>query len=209
MAISHAEKEGRQVKRQPKMSTNYIGVFVLVAVLALLVGLPLLGIIVGLSKIGKPGACLPKIFIGTGVMIMCACLLLSLLLILTFAMRAAPGWGGILARGASPEGHEYLVVQTFQNFAEPYRVSFYIRDEDKLWRWHYLEHEDMAWRSAKVDFSNQIARVSRNGAFFREIPLPTNTVDLATVLPGYQSDYCPSHFTAEDVLAFHGRRQSH
>jgi hypothetical protein len=101
---------------------------------------------------------------------------------------------------------EYCVVQTFKDLGEPYQVSFYIRDTNGVWRWNYLEHEDIAWRSASVKFSNDKAIVYRNGIDFKEIAMPTGTIDLASVPGGYVDYYCPSEFAAQDVLNNHNNK---
>ena len=111
-----------------------------------------------------------------------------------------------MAQGTSPEGRQYCVVQTFKDMVEPYQVSFYVRDVAGVWRWNYLEHEDVAWHSATVTFTNRVAHVSRNGVPFRDVVLPSNTVDLAEVQPGYQDYDCPANFTADDILKFHNRK---
>lgn len=64
-----------------------------------------------------------------------------------------------------------LIVQSYSAFGEPYRVSFYMRDKGGVWRWAYLEHEDLAWRSAEVRFTTGVATVFRNGRPFSTIPL--------------------------------------
>ena len=117
-----------------------------------------------------------------------------------------PGQSGILVQGQSPDGQEFCVVQTFKGLVEPYQVSFYIRDTNRVWRWNYLEHEDTAWRSASVEFVTGKAIVSRNGKPFREVGMPTGTVTLASVPGGYVDDYCPPEFTVEDVLRFHNAK---
>ena len=126
-------------------------------------------------------------------------------LLLTLLFHAGPGHSRIVTQGTSPLGQEYCVVQSFQDLVDPYRVSFYIRDAGKVWHWNYLEHEDLAWRSAKLEFRGDIAVVSRNGVPFREISLPTNTVDMATIPTGYRYYYCPANFTAAEVFQFHNR----
>jgi hypothetical protein len=120
-----------------------------------------------------------------------------------FVAWVRPWQGGILVQGQSADGQEFCVVQTFKGLVEPYQVSFYIRDNNRVWRWNYLEHEDTAWRSASVEFVSGKAIVSRNGKPFREVGMPTGTFDLASVPSGYVDDYCPPEFTVQDVLRFH------
>lgn len=123
--------------------------------------------------------------------------------VVSYLAWVRPWQSRILTQGMSPEGREFCIVQTFVNFVEPYQVSFYIRDANRIWRWNYLEHEDVAWRSASVEFSKGNALVCRNGKPFREIEMPTDTVNLASVTGGYVDNYCPADFTAQDVLKFH------
>jgi len=143
-----------------------------------------------------------RFFKWTGIVILFVCLAL----VLAFISSVQPGKSGILTRGVSPTGQEYCVVQTYKGLAEPYQVSFYVRDSAGLWRWNYLAHQDVAWRSATVDFSNGVACVSRDGLPLRDIPLPVDIVDLTQVLPGYRDGYCPSNFTVENVLEFHNNK---
>jgi hypothetical protein len=181
------------------MTINFTILITVIAVLVILIGTPILLLYLGIKQIKTSRSTGGKILIGIGVTV----LLVYLTGIGAYVIWVGPGQSRILTQGKSPEGLEYCVVQTFKDLVEPYQVSFYIRDTNRLWRWNYLEHEDVAWRSAAVDFSNGLARVSRNGIFFREVPLPTNVVDLATVLPGYLDEYCPSNFTVEEVFKYH------
>jgi len=89
--------------------------------------------------------------------------------------RIGPGMSGVVASGASPEGREYIVVQTFKGLIEPYQVSLYVRDDAWLWRWHYLEHQDNAWRKARVDVVGGEAVVHRNGEHFADLELVHNS----------------------------------
>ena len=133
-----------------------------------------------------------------------ALLLLAGIASLAVVMRTmGPGHSGFVAQGTSPDGKEYCIVQTWKDWGEPYQVSFYIRDADGVWRWNYLAHQDIAWRSAQVEFDQGTAFVFRNGNLFREMALPSDTVELAAILPGYRHHFCPPTYSAEDVFAFH------
>lgn len=127
-------------------------------------------------------------------------------IITAWIVSMRPCQSKVLAHGYSPEGREYCIVQTFKGLTEPYQVSFYIRDPDGIWRWNYLEHEDNGWKSAKVSFSQGLAAIERNGQAFKEMEIPSDSVDLAAVLPGYRDEYCPSDYSVEDVLVFHNRQ---
>ena len=181
-------------------ATNHF--IILIALILILFGTPILFLYLGIRQVKTSRSIGGKILIGFGA----AILLIYLSVIVAYVVLVGPGRSGILTRGISPQGLEYCVVQTFKGMAEPYQVSFYIRDTSGLWHWNYLAHQDDAWRLATVYFSNGVARVSRDGVFRREIPIPTNVVDLATVLAGYQDEYCPSNFAVEDILKYHNER---
>jgi len=86
-------------------------------------------------------------------------------------VRVGLGRSGIITSGTLPDGREYCVVQTYRDLVEPYQVSLYVRDIAGTWDWYYLEHEDNAWRDARVEFHDGHATVHRNGELFREIEL--------------------------------------
>ena len=127
-------------------------------------------------------------------------------IIASWLLSIRPWQSKVLAHGFSPEGREYCVVQTFRDVVEPYQVSFYIRDDQGVWRWNYLEHEDNGWRSATVNFTDSSAMIKRNGVPFKELKIPSGQVDLSTVLPGYRDQYCDKDFSVEEVLAFHNQK---
>lgn len=169
--------------------------------LALLIGLPtacLIGGVLGLKSSAQQRG---KLLVGAGVGILCVYGLVAF----GYAVCIGPGRSGIVAHGWSPQGREYCIVQTFKTMAEPYQVSFYIRDAGGVWRWNYLAHQDSVWRSAIVSFSDGFAHVSRDGVPFRDIRVPTNRFDLAKVELD-RGNYCPSNFTANDLLSFHNRK---
>ena len=172
---------------------------ILIALILVLFGTPIRFLWLGLKRINTSRPTGGKILIGIGT----AILFIYLSAIIAYIVQVGPGRSGILTRGTSPRGLEYCVIQTFKGMTGPYRVSFYIRDANGLWRWNYLAHQDDAWRSATVEFSNGVAHISKNGVYRRDIPMPTNTVDLATVLPGCRDEYCPSNYTVEDILKYH------
>ena len=133
-------------------------------------------------------------------------LLISFGVIATWLVSIRPWQSKILAHGQSPEGREFCLVQTFRDLAEPYQVSFYIRDANGIWRWNYLGHQENGWKSGTVTFSNGSAFIERNGVMLKEIEIPTESVDLVGVLPGYRHHYLGSEFTTDDVFAFHNQR---
>jgi hypothetical protein len=122
--------------------------------------------------------------------------------IIAYVLWVGPGRSGVLASGFSPEGKEYCVIQSYQDMVEPYQVSLYVRDAEGAWRWHYLAHEDPAWRSVEVKFDGVLASVYQNGRFAREIPLSFGQVEVSTAQEQRQ---CPADFTIAEVLVFHNR----
>jgi len=178
-----------------------ISVLVVFAVVALA---PLACICFGLSRVINKSSG-GKLLLGIGVGIVCVCGVL----VAGYLMMIGAGRSGIVARGTSPDGREYCIVQTYKGWAEPYQVSFYVRDASGIWRWNYLAHQDTVWNTATVTFNGGVAHVSRDGRHYRDVPLPTNTVDLATIQPGYRDEYCESNFTPEDILSFHNEKFNH
>lgn len=170
-------------------------------IFTLFVGMPMVVVVWGVIRFRKSAHGLRKLMWGSVVGVTSA----YFVLLLSLLFYASPGHSRIITQGTSPKGQEYCVVQSFQDLVEPYQVSFYIRDTGGVWHWNYLEHEDLAWRSAKVEFRGDIALVSRNGVPFREISLPTNMVDMATIPTGYRYYYCPANLTAEEVFQFHNQ----
>jgi hypothetical protein len=128
--------------------------------------------------------------------------------IAAFVGSIRPWQSKILDHGYSPAGVEYCVIQTYKTLIEPYQVSIYIRDSDGIWRWNYLEHEDNGWKSASVTFSNDTATVSRNGKVFRDVKIPTDTIDIASIQPGYRDRYLTSDYTVDDVFEYHNQNHS-
>jgi hypothetical protein len=181
------------------MNTSYS--IPVLAILAVLVLTPLACISFGISRLicKSSGG---KLFLGLGVGIV----FVYGILVVGYLMMIGAGRSGIVARGSSPEGREYCIVQTYKGWTEPYQVSFYIRDASGVWRWNYLAHQDTVWNSATVTFSGGMAHVNHDGSPVRDIPLPTNTVDLTKIEPGYRDDYSPSNFTPEDILSFHNKK---
>ena len=180
---------------------NPIAVCVLLALLIVFIGGPLLLLGFGIRTFRRTRSVTSRVLIGVGA----AFFLAYFAAIVSYIAAVSPGRSGIVTHGVSPDGHEYCVVQTFKDFVEPYQVSFYIRDTNGVWRWNYLEHEDFAWRSAHVAFSGDKIIVFRNGKPFREITMPSGTVDIASVPKGCRNDYCPAAFSVQEVLAFHNK----
>lgn len=178
--------------------TQHINILALLVVtlvvLALLSG-PALLIYFGLRR-AKRSHGRGRIMTGFG-----AVLLLVVLAPLAYHLFLGGPWHTrVVTHGTSPSGQEYCVLQAFQDLGEPYQISFYIRDTNGVWRWNYLDHEGYAWRSADVAFSAEHAQVSRNGKPFRDIQIPTGTVDLATIPAGYRNHYAPAELSVEQLF---------
>jgi hypothetical protein len=182
------------------MSTSYSisGLILAICLLAI----PILCVGLGLARVRISQSVKASLLLAIGLGIACVYVVVAL----AYVLMVGPGRSRIVTEGISPEGRQYCIVQTYKGLVEPYQVTFYIRDASGLWRGNTLAHQDIAWRSATVAFTNKAARITRDGVLFRDIPIPTNTVELAKVQPGYRDSYCPSNFTPQDVLSFHNRR---
>lgn len=182
---------------------NYIALLILIAVVAVLLGTPTAFLFAGFRRFRKTRSLGSKIMIGIGA----AICLVYVYAIVSYVAWVGPGRSGVVAHGKSPEGLEYCVVQTYKSLiGEPYQVSFFIRDTNGLWRGHYLAHQDVAWRSATVEFDGDYARVYRDGIHARDITMPTGSVNMDDVLPGYRDQYRPADFSVEDIVASHNRK---
>lgn len=129
----------------------------------------------------------------------------GLALVGSFLYRAAPGHSGVLATGESPGGHEYCLVQSHNGLpdglGEPYTVSLYVRDGERRWRWHYVDHQSLRWAEGRVEFEGGVAGVFEGDAHYR-------SVDLALQPPGEKESWTlandlPGELTAEQVAAHH------
>ena len=115
-----------------------------------------------------------------------------------------PGDDKIIVRGTAPDGSEYFVVQTYSgSLTEPYQVSFFLRDMDDVWRWNYVAHESVSWRSGRVVFEGGSAQVYRGETCERVVDLDFS--------PLTEQDYAweyafPANWTAKQVAARHHDR---
>jgi hypothetical protein len=122
--------------------------------------------------------------------------------ILTTFAGLGPNHGGLVAEGLSPEGNEYCVIQTYTgDFPGPYFVSLYIRNVDGDWCFHYIEHEDLAWDTAQVEFVDGSAIVSRNGEEFREISISLDAPILMGNPQRRLGENFPSTLSVADLAA--------
>lgn len=177
---------------------NILALLVVTVVIAALLGAPVLLIAFG-WRAAKRGLLRGRIMCGFG-----AVLLLAVLMPVVYHLYLGGPWHTrIVTKGISPSGQEYCVVQAFQDLAEPYQISFYIRDTNRIWRWNYLDHEGYAWRTASASFTGDKVTIYRNGKPYRSMEMPTGTVDIASVPKGYANYYCPAEFTVEDVFELH------
>jgi hypothetical protein len=176
---------------------------VFLAVLVLIVvGTPTCLIVFGLKRHRRLHSLGAKVMIGTGMVIFS----IYLLAIVPRITGVGPYRSDILAKGTSPDGMEYCVVQSYfligDLLSEPYQVSFYMRDVDRIWRWQYLAHDDDSpWRDVSVSFSGSKIQVSNKGSFTRELSVPLGRTDQGTMQKG--RDYLPESYSVEDVLKWH------
>lgn len=180
-----------------------IELLVVLALLAMIIGTPVCMLIFGIKRHKRLHSTGAKLMIGTG----SAICLGYLFTIVSYIAEVGPYRSGILSQGISPDGAEYCVVQTYKPLgllAEPYQVSFYRRDVDRIWRWEYLAHQDNAWRDVTVAFRDGKVQVSHRGYPVRELSLPTARIDAQTMHEG--DDYLPASYSAEDVLKWHNTK---
>jgi hypothetical protein len=129
--------------------------------------------------------------------------ILLLLLIAWYFAMVRPGQSGVVVTGESQDGREYCIVQTYRDLIEPYQVSLYVRDSAGSWRWHYLEHEDNAWRSARVEFQGAQVVVYRNSERFREIELDREAIEKVTPELTRKERALPAELSVNEVARLH------
>lgn len=61
-----------------------------------------------------------------------------------------PGGDGIAARFDAPTGESYLVLQQWNDWSEPYEVSFFMRTREGRWGWCYIDHQSHRVRDASI-----------------------------------------------------------
>ena len=183
------------------MSSDIFPLGVLCVFLAAVFVLPPLVLLVGLQRFRRSGSYVAGVAAVLGG-IVCVMSLLGVGTVVELI-----GQNQVLAEGLSPEGREYCVIQSrkrlclFDN-----RVSFYVRDPEGVWRRAYLAHEDMGWRSVKVEFEDGVARVFQDGMHERDIELPKQPIDHSPELRGYLDDYFPAHYSVKDLADWHYKR---
>src|SRR5687768_13477223 len=76
-----------------------------------------------------------------------------------------PGGDGVVARLETADEVECLVHQSWNDWFEPYTVSFYYRAPSGDWGWCYIEHEDHRWRNWELthDAARNVIRVTERG----------------------------------------------
>jgi len=188
-------------RHKVKTILDPMALFYIFVLFALFILGPIVGLVWGVVRFRKSATGIRKVLWGTGVC--SASIYLGYLYWLV--SPALPWHSGIVVQGTSPKGAEYCVVQSYYNVVEGYRVSFYIRDTGGVWHQSIMDFETSAWRSAKVDFSDALAAVSRDGVLYREIPLPAKPVDWAAIKPDERNNHCPSNFTVAEVVQSHHR----
>jgi len=128
-----------------------------------------------------------------------------------WSYQVAPGRSGIVTSGTAPDGREYCVVQTFQVLSEPYHVSLYVRDDLRIWRGYYLQHQDFGWRSARVEVNGDRAVVERNGERFKEIELAADPAEPEVIRPGAYMELraLSPDLSAAEVARLHNTKFGH
>ncbi len=63
-----------------------------------------------------------------------------------------PGGDGAVAELERPDGTNYRVTQKWNDWSEPYVVSFYRRGSDGRWGWCYIDHQTIRWRAVSLNF---------------------------------------------------------
>lgn len=175
---------------------------ILLLVLLVILAFPFVLLIAGFGNSRRPRSRGSKVLIGSGVIL----ILLYAAGFVQVIVAIGPGQSGLLASGATPDGREYCVVQTFKGWIEPYQVSFYVRDESGLWHKKYLEHEANSWKPVDVRFADGKAQVFSKGVLAREVDLPTETVELESILPGYRDQYVSRDASIEDLVHLHNKQ---
>ncbi|MCD8534913.1 MAG: hypothetical protein LR011_09035 [Verrucomicrobia bacterium] len=180
----------------------YAPQMILLLVLLVILAFPIVLLIAGFRSRQRPRSMGSKLLIGSGAAL---CLIYGAGFVQLIS-AIGPGQSGLLASGTTPEGREYCVVQTFKSWIEPYQVSLYARDETGLWHWKYLEHEANSWQPVEVTFAEGKAQVFSKGALAGEVDLPSQTVDLDSILPGYRDHYISSDASIEDLVHLHNKK---
>ena len=174
----------------------------LAPLLLLVIGVPLVLVWVGSRSMIRARSTVTRVFAG----VVAACSVAVLSLVGWWLVLVVPDNSGVVASGMSPGEREFCVVQTYSgDWAEPYQVSLYVRDDAGMWRWHYLEHEDFAWQSARVEITGGDAVVYRNGERFAEFELASGPAEPEVIKPNAYNDLktLSPELTFEDVAQLH------
>ena len=131
---------------------------------------------------------------------------LVLLLLAWGYYSIGPNQSGIVKAGLSPDGREYFIVQTYRDIIEPYQVSFYLREPNGDWRWHYLEHEGDIWRNAEVEFRGTEIDVYRHGELYRVIDNDPESLGPLTEEDFRNNNCLPADWDRARVAARHHAR---
>jgi hypothetical protein len=97
-----------------------------------------------------------------------------------FVRNHGPGGDGVLAQLLTADGVECRVVQTWNDWSEPYTVSFYFRPQGGPWGWCYIDHEDHRWMSCELALEEQRHKVQvlESGRLRAELDLSEATFSL-------------------------------
>jgi hypothetical protein len=97
-----------------------------------------------------------------------------------FVRKHGPGGNGVLARLLTTDGAECRVVQIWNDWAEPYTVSFFFRPPSGDWGWCYIDHEDHRWTRCELELDDQRhkVRIFESGRLRAELDLRAATFSL-------------------------------
>ena len=85
-------------------------------------------------------------------------------IVLAFCLCAqrscGPGGDGVLARFDGKDGRSYLLCQKWNDWSEPYSVSFYLKVPDGRWGWCYVDHQSVRLRNVAITASDDEAAIT-------------------------------------------------
>lgn len=102
----------------------------------------------------------------------------SILLTIFVSYLFSGGYARILDNDFSPDGREYVLMQTSNG--EPYEVRLYIRNAIGDWIFYYVDHEVWPWfDGGHLEFSDGKARVMKGKELYKEITIDADGLSRA------------------------------
>ncbi|MEO6711353.1 MAG: hypothetical protein ABI054_02600 [Planctomycetota bacterium] len=100
--------------------------------------------------------------------------------VVDFVRARGSGGDGVIARLEDADGARYVVTQEWNDWTEPYTISFFRREPDGRWGWCYIHHQSHRWRSAELqpDAARQCVRVVEDGVLIGEYSKASATFSL-------------------------------